>query len=84
MNNKQRKILDKIMTTPVLANIKFDDIVSCLKSMGYEYQEREGSRVAFIIKDEELPLHKPHPQKEIKKYVVRNLQKFISQTKELL
>ncbi|MBE8190395.1 MAG: type II toxin-antitoxin system HicA family toxin [Candidatus Thioglobus sp.] len=72
------------MTVPVLASIEFDEVARCLQAMGYEFQQREGSRVAFIIKNEELPLHKPHPQKELKKYVVRNLQKFITNTEDLL
>ncbi len=84
MNNKHRKTLQKIMTTPVLASICFDELVVCMLAMGYTLEQREGSRIAFIIQDEELSLHKPHPNKEIKKYVVRNVAQFINDTKNML
>ncbi|SFV88650.1 HicA protein [hydrothermal vent metagenome] len=84
MNSKQRKTLKKIMTTPALASIEFDDIVKCMIAMGYDFKQGEGSRVAFIIDSEVLPIHKPHPNKELKKYAVRQLQLFIKQTEGLL
>lgn len=84
MNTKQRKVLKKIMTTPALVNIRFDEVVACLQAMGYEFEQREGSRVCFSVNGEELPIHKPHPDKELKRYVVRNLQQFIKQTEKLL
>lgn len=84
MNNKQRKTFEKIMTTPVLASVEFDEVVKCMVAMGYTFEQREGSRTAFIIKGEELSIHKPHSAKELKKYMVRNLQQFIKQTEGLL
>ncbi len=84
MNSKQRKTLEKIMTTPAPANIKFDDVVKCMIAKGYGFKQGEGSRVAFIIGSEVLPIHTPHPNKELKKYAVRQLQLFIKQTEDLL
>jgi len=84
MNSKQQKILAKVLTRPVLSNIKFIDVDKMLVAMGYEKEQREGSRVAYGISTEEFVMHKPHPGDEIKKYVIVKLQKFIQATKEHL
>jgi hypothetical protein len=39
---------------------------------------RARSRVAVIIGDVALILHRPHPQKEIAKYVVRDLRSYLT------
>ncbi|CAC9492249.1 hypothetical protein [uncultured Gammaproteobacteria bacterium] len=84
MNNKQRKILKKIMTTPALASVEFDEVVKCMVAMGCDFKQGEGSRVAFIIGSEVLVIHKPHPNKELKRYAVKQLQLFIKQTEDFL
>lgn len=72
------------MVTPVLATVEFDEVVRCLQAMGYDFKQNEGSRVSFSINSEVLPMHKPHPGKELKKYALRQLQQFIKQTEDLL
>lgn len=72
------------MTTPALASVEFDDVVCCLQAMGYDFKQGKGSRVAFSIGSEVLSMHKPHPNKELKKYALRQLQQFIKQTEDLL
>lgn len=84
MNNKHRKTFKRLMTKPILANIRFDDVDKLLIKMGYERLEREGSRVAYGIGDDEIVIHKPHPNNEIKKYVIKKLQDFIKTTETRL
>ena len=81
MNNKHQKTLKKLMHKPVLLNIKFDDVDKMLVALGYQREEKEGSRISFGIADEEIVLHKPHPKNEVKRYVVIKLQNFIISTR---
>jgi hypothetical protein len=53
-------------------------------AMGCDFKQGEGSRVAFIIGSEVLVIHKPHPNKELKRYAVKQLQLFIKQTEDFL
>ncbi len=80
MNNKHRKTLDKLMSRPALANIKFDDVDKLLIALGVERIEKEGSRVGYFINDMEEVVHKPHPHKELPRYVVKNLQRFLKES----
>jgi hypothetical protein len=80
MNNKHRKTLDKLMSRPALANIKFDDIDKLFIALGIERIEKEGSRVGYFINGMEEVVHKPHPSNEVPRYVVRNLQQFLKKS----
>lgn len=72
------------MTTPALTNVEFDAVVKCMQAMGYHFKQGAGSRISFSIGCEVLPMHKPHPTKELKRYAIRQLQEFIKQTQDLL
>lgn len=49
------------------------DLANLLKSLGFEQFEGAGSPVRFIKDDIQIRLHKPHPQKEIKAYVIKQV-----------
>jgi predicted RNA binding protein YcfA (HicA-like mRNA interferase family) len=51
----------------------WSDPVNLLKVLGFEQFEGSGSRVRFIKDDLQIRLHKPHPQKEIKAYVIKQV-----------
>jgi len=38
--------------------------------------EGSGSRVTFVFQNGKIDMHKPHPQKELKKYAVENIRIF--------
>ena len=40
--------------------------------------EGDGSRVSFIINDEKGDFHRPHPEKEAKRYQIRNTKNFLT------
>lgn len=61
----------------------FRDAVTLFTSMGYELSDKgktSGSRVIFTHEHHApVILHRPHPQKELKDYVVRQLRAYIEQ-----
>jgi hypothetical protein len=78
MNNKQRKTFDTIFNTPTPSNLKYDEIVSLLKSVGVQVKESaSGSRVLIKFKECTQVIHKPHLQKELKQYAVRIIKEFL-------
>ena len=58
-------------------SITFEEICTLLIHYGYEKDDKgktSGSRVRFTCNGRaDILLHKPHPQKELKSYVIKNL-----------
>ena len=76
MGNKYDKLKARVLSIP--NDLTFAEMQSFLKHLGYEEQSKgktSGSRVAFFRdKDKStILLHKPHPQKEIKEYAIRQV-----------
>ena len=70
---KHEKLLEKFLRKP--KNFTFDELVVLLKGFGYIVEQRgrtSGSAVAFYNEklNDKILIHKPHPQKEVKKYVL--------------
>lgn len=59
------------------------ELVALLAHLGFIKLEGEGSRVVFTNGTIVIRLHRPHPQKEVKAYVVR-LVREILETEGLL
>ena len=54
--------------------------------MGFEEYNKgksSGSRVMFVRNNDKILLHKPHPQKEMKTYAVRQLKEKLEELGEL-
>ncbi len=83
MNRKHQKIIDAIFAKPTRATIKFSDIEKLLVSLGAEKLEGSGSRVAFVMPNNlKWEAHRPHPQKEAKKYQVEAVREFLERLGE--
>ncbi len=79
LNRKQTKLIENIFAVPTRANIRFSDIEKLLTSLGAEKLEGRGSRVAFVMPSGlKWEAHRPHPQKEARKYQVETLRDFLS------
>jgi len=67
--SKQQKLLVKISSTPTPANIKWDELKTCLKGLGYELLKNDGSRRKFYNKTTNrlISCHEPHPNPEVAK-----------------
>lgn len=79
MNNKHKKILYEIFKNPVSKKVKYKDIESLLKHLGCEIVEGDGSKVRFRYNKHRYAFHKPHPQPDVKTYVILDLREFLKQ-----
>ena len=64
VNNRQRKTLAAIFSTPTPKTMVWADIEALLLAIGCQVLEGEGSRVRFIKDDVIGYFHRPHPKKE--------------------
>ncbi len=83
MNKRQKTTLKNIFRKPTLATIKYSAVESLILALGGEIETyRSGSRVAFILNDHIIIVHKPHPQNVFPKYAVENIRNFLVQAGE--
>ena len=78
MNSKHKKTLSAIFRTPVSATIAWNDIESLLTAAGCETVEGPGSAVSFKHGGAIEFFHRPHPEKEAKRYQVRAAKAFLA------
>lgn len=78
MNGKQRKVLKAVFSDPVSGSIAWQDVESLLIAAGCAVIEGKGSRVRFNFKGEIESFHRPHPEKEAKRYQVRAARDFLT------
>ena len=77
MNAKQRKTLQAIFSDPVSGSIKWRDVESMLLALGAEMSEGSGSRVRFVMGNQTLFLHRPHPSPDTRRWAVRDIRSFL-------
>jgi hypothetical protein len=79
MNSKQKKTLAAVFANPVSGSIEWRDIESLLVAIGCQLIEGDGSRVRFNFNGAVASFHRPHPNKEAKRYQVREAREFLMQ-----
>ncbi len=77
MNQKQRKTLEAVFAEPVLANINWQDIENLFVALGAVVKEGKGSRVRVSLSGVVAVFHRPHPEKEASKSLVRAAREFL-------
>lgn len=77
MNRKQKNLLKAIFTNPASTSLAWVDIEKLLVSIGCQVTEGNGSRVKFVLDQDVLAVHRPHPRKEAKPYQVRAVREFL-------
>jgi len=77
MNNRQKKTLLAIFTAPVPGSIAWADVESLLIAVGCVVIEGNGSRVRFEMDGRLAFFHRPHPEKEAKRYQIRDARRFL-------
>lgn len=82
MNSKQRKTLTAVFKEPTSGTIEWAAIESLLVAVGCRIIEGSGSRVRFERDGVVASFHRPHPDKEAKRYQVRDARDFLTQLGE--
>jgi hypothetical protein len=78
VNSKQSRTLQAIFAEPASATIESAAIESLLKAVGCEVVEGSGSAVKFRHGKLIAAFHRPHPEKEAKRYQVRDAREFLT------
>ncbi|MBC8131207.1 MAG: type II toxin-antitoxin system HicA family toxin [Rhizobiaceae bacterium] len=78
MNGKQRKVLARVFSNPLIGTVDWADIESLLVAAGCEVIEGSGSRVKFVHGTEVETFHRPHPDREAKRYQVGAARAFLT------
>nr|WP_246810518.1 MULTISPECIES: type II toxin-antitoxin system HicA family toxin [unclassified Ensifer] len=79
MNGKQKKTLVAVFKDPVSGTIEWAGIENLLVAAGANVIERNGSRVKFEKDGIIASFHRPHPDKEAKRYQVCDAREFLTQ-----
>jgi hypothetical protein len=79
MNSRQRRILLAVFSEPVPGSIAWADVESLLLAVGCRRIEGAGSRVNCEKDGFLAAFHRPHPEKEAKRYQVRDARRFLMQ-----
>jgi len=74
---KHEKTLAAIFAEPVRANVKWRDVEALLKSKGAHITEHRGSRICVELGGAKSIFHRPHPQPEAKKSIVKSVRRFL-------
>ena len=77
MNTKHRRTLTAIFRDPVSGTIAWADIENLFVAAGARMVEGRGSRVRFEKDGHVETFHRPHPNKEAKRYQVRAARTFL-------
>jgi hypothetical protein len=83
VKRKHQKILKRIFSHPVSANIKWQDIEALFKYLGAELIEREGSRIEVFLFNEVRVYHRPHPRPDTDKGAVSSIRKWLKENEVL-
>lgn len=68
-----------IFAEPATANLEWAAIEALLVALGADVTEGNGSRVRVVLAGVRAVFHRPHPQKEAKRYVVRAVRDYLKQ-----
>ncbi|MDE0323323.1 MAG: type II toxin-antitoxin system HicA family toxin [Candidatus Poribacteria bacterium] len=79
LSKKHQRTLEAIFSTQVPTTLQWGRIEALFMALGATKKEGSGSIVTFKLKDEDALFHRPHPQKEAKRYHVRKAREFLEQ-----
>jgi hypothetical protein len=77
MNARHRRTLEAVFEEPTSAGIVWREVESMLEALGAHVEERKGSAVAVLLRGHVAVFHRPHPQKEARRYAIRALREFL-------
>jgi hypothetical protein len=77
VNNKHRKTLGDIFTSPARPDVRWSEIEALVRALGGEIEERAGSRVGMTLNGIRAVFHRPHPKPTTKKGAVDAVRLFL-------
>ena len=77
LSSRHQKTLADIFHRPTSAPIKFSDIEKLVLALGGVIENNEGSRMKFCLNGHAMAAHRPHPNKEAKRYQVEDMREFL-------
>lgn len=57
--------------------MKWQDIETLLLALGAVKKEGKGASLRYIIEGRPIMFHKPHPDNELKRYVIRQIRDYL-------
>jgi len=78
VNSKHRRTLQAIFADPVSVSLAWNDVEALFIAAGCRVVEGAGSRVRFEKNGLVASFHRPHPNKEAKRYQVRDARDFLT------
>ena len=76
VNSKNRETLRRIFEEPIRRDIESHEVERLVLALGGRVEERTGSRIALELNGVDFRYPRPHPRKELKRYVIRRLRVF--------
>ena len=67
-----------IFEEPTRSDVTWRAVEALLLTLGAELSEGHGSRVRVALKGVRAVLHRPHPNKELSRAMVRSLREFLT------
>ena len=77
LNKRHQRTLKAIFSTQTPATLQWRRIEALFIALGAIKEEGLESSVTFKLKKEQTTFHRPHPQKEAKRYQVRDARDFL-------
>ena len=77
LSKKHRRTLAAIFSPQVPVTLQWRRIETLFMALGATKEEGHGSTVTFKLNGEHTTFHRPHPQKEAKRYHVRDARNFL-------
>jgi len=79
MNSAHRKTLARIFDTAATGQVRWARIEGLFLALGAQPVEGRGSRLRFELNGVVATFHRPHPEREVKPYQVRDARRFLEQ-----
>lgn len=78
MNSRHRRTLDRIFANPTPADLRWSEIETLLRAVGAEISEGAGSRARVALGGVRAVFHRPHPNPEARRGLVRAVRDFLA------
>ena len=79
MNKEPRKTLEAVFAKPDRANIPWDDIEKLFEALGGQVSYGGGAMVRVILNDVVAVFHRPHPQRETYRALLKRVRRFLEE-----